>query len=148
VSPGGGVYQWFKNGVAIAGATGNSLNGLTVDDQGTYRVRYTDPNGCISTSADLVVSATPTDFVFIYPNPNDGLFHVRFYNAINETATISIFDAKGALAFRRVVTTGNPYTDITVDLAGRNASGVYTVEVRGDGGRLIGAKQLFINNGQ
>jgi hypothetical protein len=148
VNPGGGAYQWFKNNVAIPGATGSSLNNLTVDDQGTYRVRYTDLNGCISTSSDLVVSALQSGLLFIYPNPNNGLFHVRFFNASGETATVSIFDAKGALAFRKVVTTGNPYTDITIDLAGRNASGVYMVEVRGNNGRLIGAEGLFINNGQ
>src|SRR5258705_3560110 len=53
VNPPGGTYQWFKNGVAIAGATGASLVDLTVSDQGAYSVRYTDLNGCVATSANM-----------------------------------------------------------------------------------------------
>jgi hypothetical protein len=143
VNPPGGTYQWFKNGIAIAGATGASLVGLTVSDQGSYRVRYTDLNGCISTSADMVVSPKQSDGLFVYPNPNDGLFHVRFYNQANEQITLNLYDAKGALVYRRMVTTTLPYTDITVDISNLPA-GIYLVELRDATGKQVGAKRIFV----
>ena len=145
VSPGGGTFQWFKNGIAINGATGSTLGVLTVSDAGTYKVRYTDQNGCITVSADLVVSALQSNLVFIYPNPNNGLFHVRFYNSANEQVTISVFSSNGALAYRKVMTGNLPYTDLEINLGGRVAAGIYTVEVRGNNGKLIGSKQLKIH---
>jgi hypothetical protein len=145
VSPGGGSYQWFKNGVAIAGATGASLTGLTVDDIGSYTVRYTDLNGCVSTSAAMLVSGQVSNGLFIYPIPNDGHFHVRFYNQANEEATIRVFDMRGALVYLKKVTTTLPYTDIDVEMRNRiTATEAYLVEVRGSNGRLIGAKKIIV----
>ena len=145
VNPGGGTYQWFKNGVAIAGATGASLTGLTVDDIGAYRCRYTDLNGCVATSADMVVSGKVSEGLFIYPIPNDGFFHIRFYNQANEEATVRIFDMRGALVYQRKVPTTLPYTDIIVDMRSRiTATETYVVEVRGSNGRLIGSKKIIV----
>lgn len=144
VSPGGGSYQWFKDGVAINGATGQTLNGLTVNDAGTYKVRYTDLNGCTNTSADLIVSAMSSDLLYIYPNPNSGQFHVRFYNTANETATIKIYAYNGALVYNKPFTTTLSYSDMSIDLGGRVANGIYVVEVRSSTGRLIGAKEIRV----
>ena len=144
-SPGGGAFQWFKNGIAINGATGSTLGVLTVSDAGTYKVRYTDQNGCVTISADLEVSALQSNLVFIYPNPNNGLFHVRFYNSANEQVTISVFSSNGALAYRKMMTGNLPYTDLEINLGGRVSAGIYTVEVRGNNGKLIGSKQLKIH---
>ncbi len=147
VIPGGGSYQWFKNGVAIAGATGASLAGLTVDGIGSYTVRYTDLNGCVATSAAMVISGQVSDGLWIYPNPNDGHFHVRFYNHPNEEMTVRIFDTKGALVYQRKVITGTtPYFDIDIDISGDRftASENYVVNVMGSDGRLIGSKLMQI----
>ena len=145
VNPGGGTYQWFKNGVAIAGATSASLVGLTVNDIGIYRVRYTDLNGCVVTSEEKLVSGQVSDGLFIYPVPNDGHFHVRFYNQANEEVTIRVFDMKGALVYLKKVTTNLPYTDIDVDMRSRiQATETYLVEVRGAEGRLIGARKIIV----
>ena len=145
VNPAGGTYQWFKNGVAIPGATSASLVGLTVSDIGTYRVRYTDLNGCVATSADMTVSGQVSDGLFIYPVPNDGHFHVRFYNQANEEVTVRVFDMRGALIYLKKVTTTLPYTDIDVDMRNRiTATETYLVEVRGGDGRLIGAKKIIV----
>ncbi|MBK7560367.1 MAG: hypothetical protein IPI68_02355 [Chitinophagaceae bacterium] len=45
--PTGGTYQWYLNGSAtpIPGVTGATYAGLTVDNIGTYTVKYTDLNG-------------------------------------------------------------------------------------------------------
>ncbi len=146
VSPGGGTYQWFKNGVIITGATGASLANLTVDDLGTYRCRYTDLNGCVSTSADLVVSGQVSDNLFVYPNPNTGHFYIRFYNQANEEVTVRVFDMRGALVYLQKVVTTLPYTSIEVEMMRDRitASEIYNVEVRGSNGRLIGSNKIQI----
>jgi hypothetical protein len=146
VNPGGGSYQWFKNGIAIAGAMGGSLTGLTVDDIGAFRCRYTDLNGCVATSADMAVSGQVSDGLFIYPIPNNGHFHIRFYNQPNEEATVRIFDMKGSQLYVKKVITTLPYTNIEVELMSDRitATEAYLVEVRGNKGRLIGAKKIIV----
>ncbi len=147
VNPGGGSYQWVKNGIAIAGATGASLAGLTVDDIGSYTCRYTDLNGCVAISAAMLVSGQVSDGLFIYPNPNTGQFHIRLYNHPNEEITVRIFDTKAALVYRKAVITGaTPYFDIAVDISGDRfiASENYVVNVIGRDGRLIGSKIIQI----
>jgi hypothetical protein len=147
VSPGGGSYVWRKNGAVIAGATGASLAGLTVDDIGTYKCTYTDLNGCVSTSADMVVSGQVSDGLFIYPNPNTGHFHIRFYNQPNEEVTVRVFDMKGAYVYLKKMVTTIAYTNIEVELMSDRitASETYVVEVRGSNGRLIGSKKIQIH---
>src|SRR5207253_5078749 len=104
VSPGGGSYQWFFNGVAIPGANANTYGPLTVDNVGSYSVRYTDLNGCVSTSVAVAVTAQLTSNLYVYPNPNTGHFNVRFYNSANENATITVYNYLGAIMFQKKFT--------------------------------------------
>ena len=147
-APSGGSYVWFKNGVVIPGATGNTLAGLTVSDIGTYRVVYTDGNGCVVTSANIDITGQPSDNLYVYPVPNQGVFNVRFYNQANEQVTVRVFDAKGAEVYSRKVLTTIPYTTINVDLSTSRllANGTYVVDVRGADGRLMGSRKIIVYN--
>ncbi|MFN8289754.1 MAG: T9SS type A sorting domain-containing protein [Chitinophagaceae bacterium] len=145
VSPAGGSFVWRKDGNVI-GATGSSLSGLTVDDIGTYRVTYTDPNGCVSTSADVVVSGQPYDKLWVYPNPNYGQFQVRFYNTPGENATVRVYDAKGSKVYERAVTTGLAYTQIDVELGNVTSGGIYVVELVNGAGKRVGAKKIDVRH--
>ena len=49
-SPAGASYQWFINGVAEPSITGSSY-AVDAFHLGTYTVRVTDVNGCVSTTA-------------------------------------------------------------------------------------------------
>jgi hypothetical protein len=116
-----------------------------VDDAGTYRTTYTDPNGCVSVSGDLVISAEVSDKLFVAPNPNYGQFWVRYYNQTGEALTVVVFDSKGRRVHQQQSSTGIAYTRIDVDM-GLQAAGVYVVEVRGTGGRLLGRKQMIVGH--
>ncbi|HMK26550.1 MAG TPA: HYR domain-containing protein, partial [Chitinophagaceae bacterium] len=143
-NPGGGTYQWFKNGVAIPGATGPSLNNLTVDNIGIYTVRYTDLNGCVATSAAMTVTGEPSCKLWVYPNPNQGLFQVRFFNSVNEAVTVNVYNSGGSRIYSKAVTTGLAYSLIDVDIQSQPA-GVYTVEVvNAAGKRACNAQEKFI----
>ncbi len=144
--PTGGTYVWQKDGVVITGATGSSITNLTVNDIGIYRVVYTDPNGCIATSATVEVTAKASDNLYVFPVPNNGVFNIRFYNVLNEKVTIRVIDMKGAIVHRSTTTTGLPYSNIRIDLTttGVVANGSYLVEVRRGSGEVVGTKKIII----
>jgi hypothetical protein len=146
VNPPGGSYAWFFNGVLSPTHTTGIWSGITVDGIGTYRLVYTDPNGCTNASADLVVNGQPSGNLWVYPNPNTGQFQVRFFNATGEQVTINVFDSKGALVYQQKVTTGTPYTGINVDLGVHIASGVYIVEAHNGSGQSVGARRIIIRH--
>jgi hypothetical protein len=141
VSPGGGTYQWYKNGVAMAGVTGAALTNLTVDDIGSYTCVYTDLNGCKQTSAAMVVTGEPSDKIWVYPNPNTGHFQVRFFNATNEAVTLNIFNSAGQKVWSKAMTTGLAYSKIDVDISNL-AADTYTAQVVNSAGKIVGARKF------
>jgi hypothetical protein len=89
-------YQWFKNGLAISGATQQNY---TVTSSATYTVEVTGTNGCKNISAGLFVIPTGinvsaiTNIVSAYPNPVHRNLNLNFgdYN-MHE---IIVYDASG-----------------------------------------------------
>ncbi|MGQ0739750.1 MAG: proprotein convertase P-domain-containing protein [Bacteroidota bacterium] len=146
VSPGGGTYQWYRNGVLLTSPLQQLpvLSGLTVNDIGTYRLVYTDLNGCVNNSADVVISGQPSDKLWVYPVPNNGTFQVRFFNSLNESATVRVWDAKGAKVYERAMVTTLAYTSIVVDLGPAIADGVYIVELVNGAGKRAGVKKIVV----
>jgi hypothetical protein len=146
VSPGGGTYQWQKlNGaVWVNYSTSASLTGLTVDDIGSYRCVYTDANGCVRTSSTMVVTGETSCKLWVYENPNRGVFQVRFNNTVNEQVTVNIFNSGGSKVYSKSVTTGLAYSKIDVDIS-QEGAGVYVVEViDATGKRACNAKEKFV----
>jgi hypothetical protein len=144
-NPGGGSYVWRRNNVIVY-TGGAVLSGLDVDDAGSYTVTYTDQNGCVSTSSVHVVEANASDFLYVYPNPNNGSFHVRFYNATGESMTVKVYDAKGAKVYEARATTNLPYSEVDVNLNTLTHSGVYLVEVYNGSGNRVGAKRIIVRH--
>jgi hypothetical protein len=146
VDPAGGSFVWLKNGVAVPGVTGGTLSGLTVDDIGSYKAVYTDLNGCVQTSNEITVSGAPSGNLYVFPNPNFGQFSVRFFNQVGESATVNVFDSKGALVYRRQMVTTTAYTRLDIDLGPTLSSGVYIVEVVNSAGQRMGAKRVVVRH--
>ncbi len=59
--------QWYRDSMLLPGDT---LPELTIYESGNYRVSYTSPDGCISTSdtVEVVVFPLPEEPVFVYAN--------------------------------------------------------------------------------
>jgi len=146
VSPGGGTYRWYKNGVLLTSPLQQLpvLSGLTVNDIGTYYLVYTDLNGCQNRSADVVISGQSSDNLWVYPVPNNGTFQVRFFNNLNEQATVRVWDAKGSKVYERAMVTTLAYTSIVVDLGDAIADGVYIVELVNGAGKRVGVKKIVV----
>jgi hypothetical protein len=91
--------QWFLNGTAIAGA-GAQL--YAPEQSGSYTVRYTNAQGCSSTSAPYVAtvsSVVNTDAAELYPNPAKNYVRVRFpYFVPNFSVTVSSMESKKILS--------------------------------------------------
>ncbi len=143
VNPPGGSFVWTRNGTNI-GVSGPTVGPLTVDNLGTYLAVYTDPNGCQVTSSSLVISALASDNIWIYPNPNNGQFSVRYYNQSGESATIRVFNALGQVVYQKATATGTPYSLTNVTLPATIANGVYVVKVMGANGKELAAKRIIV----
>jgi extracellular elastinolytic metalloproteinase len=135
------TYQWFRNGVAIAGETNQTLL-VGFSDNDVYTVTAFNSNGCSNTSAGFSLTYGPSGIAFIYPSPNNGFFHVRYYSqpGANPVRVLNVYDAKGARVFTKPYNINAPYYDMQVDI--RNAAaGIYMVELLDrNGSRIAGGK--------
>ena len=152
-NPTGALYQWFRNGTAVAGATSNRLL-VNIDGVGTYTIRVTDANGCIaaagtSTPGSIVIgdSANFTK-LFIYPSPNNGRFQVRYFNDVANgglnPGVINVYDAKGSRVFSRNYNIGGGFQAMNVDLGASHGSGIYRVDLLTSTGERIKTGTVII----
>lgn len=95
------TYQWYKDLIAIPGATAAST---AITGNGNYKVAVTDTNGCQAVSATYVVNGwtgtnSVTDLnqtdVSIYPNPASGTIFITAQAPV--TAIISSIDGKALI---------------------------------------------------
>ena len=146
VSPNpGATYTWFKNGVIVPGATGNTLV-VNVDAAGSYTVSVNDVNGCNSTSNTVVINEVASDILFIYPSPNTGQFQVRYFSDLGTTQyprTVNVYDSKGTRVYSRSYSINSPYTRIDVNLI-NHPKGIYSVELSDYNGNRIKTGRVVI----
>lgn len=68
------AYQWYRDGVAVSGATGQTytitLPSVTANEAHNYRVTVTGPGGSISSNT-AVITDLPAQAPFITSQPND-----------------------------------------------------------------------------
>ena len=142
--PGSYTYQWFANSISVAGANGNSYE-ATADNPGNYVLKVTDASGCSVSSAPIVVQDSASNMLFIYPNPGNGRFQVRYYSASNtvENRRINIYDGKGSKVYSARQTVGAGYTRMDVILTNVPA-GIYRVELRNEKGERLAAAPVII----
>ena len=131
------AYQWYKDLVAIPGATTYHTNAL---GSGNYKVAVTDTNGCQSHSDVYVYTGGATTFIGntqsavgsirIYPNPAQTMVHIE--SAIQVRAVISSIDGRTILNI-----TAAKDIDIT-----NLADGIYMIMLYDDNGSLLKAEKL------
>ncbi|MCW3074164.1 MAG: hypothetical protein JWP69_1233 [Flaviaesturariibacter sp.] len=113
----GDSYQWFKNGVAITGATSQNYTATTT---GNYTVSVTNAGGCSGTSASTAVTITENPTISVTASGSTDLCQgntvtltagaASFYSWSNGAGTqsitvgtagsytVSVFDANGCSA--------------------------------------------------
>lgn len=124
--------QWYKDGVLIPGATGQSY---TATQNGAYTVVVTQ-SGCSSAASNPGTSITnvgieeisSSNMISIYPNPNDGNFTLSFTSTAKMTYKVEIVNALGQLIFKDEVKefTGTYSKALSIVEYGR---GIYTISL-------------------
>jgi hypothetical protein len=79
----------------------------------------------------------PADGLQIAPNPTAGVFTLRF--ATQQRGTVDVFD----LAGRRCHEAALAGTEVTIDVSGKLAPGIYAVRCRLDDGQVFSAKLVI-----
>ncbi len=136
-------YQWYLNGVTISGATSQTLV-ADVDHLGEYSVEVAINGECASLSKNNInVTDDFTTNMFIYPNPNNGIFQIRYDSkqiGLGNPLNVIIYDAKGARVYRKTFFPATPYGRMDINI--KNVSGgVYFVDLTdGAGSRLASGK--------
>jgi hypothetical protein len=138
--------QWYHDGTAITGATGQ-----------TYTVPATAPGyywtvvtllGCSSGESNHIyirgvgVGEHNESAVNIYPVPNDGQFKLQMNSPATESFDISICNNIGATVYTKENVMVNGLTEINIDLR-PIASGVYTMIIRNGDSKVV--RKIIIN---
>ena len=120
-APGGNTYQWFRDGLAIAGATSQSH---LADSTGSYNCKVTF-TGCGSDTAFLphAISVYPAPVIYIIPafatitNTNDSITLTASAGASHQWYIDGVA-IPGATSMRYVATTIGNYTVEVTDFNG------------------------------
>ena len=125
-------FQWYLNLVSIAGANSYSL---TPPNNGSYRVKVTDINGCSNYSSQYLLYILAVDQptkadVKIYPNPTSKMLHIE--SGVNLRSVIT------DLAGKTILDNTNA-KDIDVS---ELANGIYMIVLYNEAGERVSIDKL------
>ncbi len=104
-------YQWYRDGVAIAGA---NLQSYTYTQSGNYQVEVSNTVGCFTYSAGFVVGSSGGGIglqdldlrqLEVYPNPNSGKFNIELNVEAIEDIQISLYSLDGRKIYEQKLQT-------------------------------------------
>lgn len=139
--------SWFKNGTAITNSGNTRI--INVENTGTYKVNiqevFASGLTCSNQSADVVIGATVSDKLFIFPSPNNGQFTVSYYNngGNSTNRTVTVYDTKGDRVRHKTFTVAGPYTLLAIDIRGTH-KGVYYVVVGDANGKVLADGKVVV----
>jgi len=138
-------YAWFKNGVAVPGATSSTLAGIDLDDLGSYTVTVTNTAGlpCSNTSPAVDILDSAYTKLFILPNPNNGEFDVVYHSVGANTYTLSLYDSRGAAVYSKAYTIASPYQRMRVNIK-QHGRGLYQVVLTDKSGKRIANGKVVV----
>jgi len=126
VSGGGAAWQWYYEGQAIPGATGNFF---VTDSTGNYTVTTIDSHNCRYNSAPFFFSSLGISgvgesmLINLFPNPsNTGNLHLQVGQKL-VGASCMVFDADGRMVFKTEIKNQDSEFELRI------ASGIYIVQV-------------------
>lgn len=148
--PIGAQYRWqIKSGLDFvdilpsanySGLNSSSLRILNIPfsfHNNIYRCIITPSNTCSDTTRHSVVKVNlpgsliennKFELLKVYPNPNNGIFHVDFPNSVNGNFKINIFDYKGSMVEKFEV---NLMGEKSININSSNMSnGVYFLQIQ------------------
>jgi hypothetical protein len=130
--------QWYLNSVAIPGATGQVF---VPNQPGSYQVRVTDTNNCLSDmSVPFLITGIShdsfNDALQVYPNPATGWVRIAGKGIENRLFTVTLFNS-----LEKVVMTFD--NNCSLDISGL-AGGIYYLTVATDRSESYRKKIILI----
>lgn len=130
----GVTYQWYKNGVAIVGATDSFI--IVSSMSGIYAVEVTNDRNC-SKRAEIDLNPTSIDegisktyFIKVYPNPTQDKLNIEAPEGI----TVSLKDIQGRVIFEQKSVK-------QIDMA-QYAAGIYIIQFTDANNQIIATEKV------
>ncbi len=139
-------YQWYKNTVAIPGATAETYDAIGLAMTDKIHVEMSSSEECVNPELLTVSSRNITTGVEkfangfselgLYPNPNGGQFHIK--GALNKPVSnkevvVKISNSLGQVVFTKTYPASGSTIDLPVVLNNDLANGMYQVNIVIDG---------------
>ncbi|MCS6990914.1 MAG: MopE-related protein [Chitinophagales bacterium] len=135
----GTQWQWYKNDVAIAGATQQSY---VATETGQYKVQVIEPIlGCSKTSKAVQVTSTcrerliPVAEVSVSPNPASDVVYLKIQNdtgSESKAGSIELLGINGQCLMQRSITLSEPAVHLEMSVE-KLPDGMYFLHLRFDG---------------
>ena len=119
---GGGLsYQWYRNGVAIPGATNQQYS---YNRSGNYQVIVSNNSGCTSygdgylvgnSGGGIGVEEFKLSDLSLYPNPSSGNLTLDLHAEGEQDLTVSVYSVDGKVVYRnthRTEVSGKVYLEL------------------------------------
>lgn len=125
-------FQWYNGNGAISGANKKEF---IISKSGSYYLRIIDENGCENTSEtiNIIYSAieiqTKNDLDFsVFPNPNSGIFMVRFNTHAPDGFQLHVFNPIGQIVDHRTIRNPSENHFESFDVS-HLSKGIYTLKL-------------------
>lgn len=101
------TYQWYRDGVAIPGATSQTY---TYSVGGNYQVMVSNVNSCTDHSDDFVVGSANSGIgleenalssLEVYPNPSNGIVNINLNDYRQERLSLKLVNIAGQVVYER-----------------------------------------------
>ena len=141
ISTSASFYQWYRNGVAIPGATDQLYVAL---QGGDYSVEATDSLGCssFSNSVTVIIAGIKDPEILnisLHPNPVNSQLQLDVTGVIQSSFSVRVYSIMGAQLFDSKYNTGS---SVAIDVSALS-SGIYYLVLDAGGKQVV---RRFIKN--
>lgn len=128
----------------MSGQSTDAVN-VNINALGNYTMEVTNSEGCSTTSNIISITDSSNGKLFVYPNPSNGNFQVRYLSNINDLSPrkLVIYDAKGSLVYSARFVMFGAYTSMNIDL-GDKGSGIYFIHLLDNDGKNLNTDKISI----
>jgi len=137
------LYQWYKNGNIIPGATNSVYTSNSFANHDSMSVRVVSSGGCggVLTDNSVIITvygvgvtqvASLVGDLRLIPNPNKGIFTVKgsLGATVDQEVSIEITDMLGQVIYRNNLTAKSGAINEPIQLSSTLANGMYMLNLR------------------
>ena len=139
-SQNGASYQWYFGDGSVS-KSANPIYQFNRDGEFNVKLLVTTTEGCTCESAKVFrvenlsnSMLTSNSAVQVYPNPSEGVFHIRMQNMNQTLERVTVFNTLGEVILQNQLS--------TIDLSS-HAAGIYIVEVHDSQGMVYKQRILL-----